>query len=285
MMREEGEAVTLPTTIDTTKRTYSLNMPQMAMGGLSESWCLKEFGDLHWGMILSGLGTSSSKLADGLGERLYATFTRIKYDSTHPLSAFTEDENVVIEGNLTRLGAGIFISNITLSGSNKSIKANAMSSFTKRGAISSNVDLLKGQPNIPDDCPIQVINEMPRFGLEYRNLREGLFSEPLFESSYDIIPYHDINGVDLLYFAAYPIISDICELRYMNVGNRWATRASTVKRDIYYFANSDPDKPLIYRVHLCRKLDSGIEIESSISRADDNKMMAYIITRKDVADE
>lgn len=176
-------------------------------------------------------------------------------------------------------------SDITLSGSGKSIKATAMSSFTKRGNPSSNVDLLKGQPNIPDDCPIRVVNEMPSFGREYRQLRDEAISEPLFECDYDIIPYHDINGVGLLYFAAYPTISDICELRYMNVGNKWASRASTVRRDIYYFANSDMDKSLIYRVHARHDLDSGIKIESSISRASDDKPMAYIITMKQVTDE
>ena len=257
----------------------------MALSGLSEPWCLKEFGDLHWAMIANGLRVSSSELVDGTGERLYATFTRLRYDSTHPLSAFTENEDVVLEGKISRLGAGIFFSDITLSGSAKSIKATAMSSFTKRGAPTSNIDLLKGQPNIPDDCPIRVLDKMPGFGREYRKLRDGAISAPLFECGYEIIPYHDINGVGLLYFAAYPTISDICELRYMNVGNGWASRARTVSRDVYYFANSDMDESLIYRVHARRDLDSGIEIESSISRAGDGKPMAYIVTRKEVTDE
>ena len=42
------------------RRSYSVNMPQMAMGGLSELWLLKELGDLHWGMIASGRRSQSS---------------------------------------------------------------------------------------------------------------------------------------------------------------------------------------------------------------------------------
>lgn len=34
---------------------------------------------------------------------------------------------------------------------------------------------------------------------------------------------HDINGVGLLYFATYPTISDICELRYLGRANAWGT--------------------------------------------------------------
>ena len=282
MLGDKGEATDRTAAPGTARRSYNLNMPQMGVSGLSEPWCLKEFGDLHWSLIADGLRVSSGDLVDGTGERLYATFTRLRLDSTHPLSAFTENEDVVLEGKMVRFGAGIFFSDMTLSGSEKSIKATAMSSFTKRAAPGSNIDLLKGQPKIPDDCPIPILDEMPNFGLEYRDLREGAFSEPLFECGYDVIPYHDINGVGLLYFAAYPTISDICELRYMNEGNQWASRARTLSRDVYYFANSDMDEKLIYRVHARRDVASGIEIESSISRAGDGKPMAYIITLKDV---
>src|SRR5262249_40970589 len=60
------------------RRTYVLNMPQMAISGLSEAWLFKEMGDIHWHLITRNLGTSSSQLRDGEGHRLYATFTRIR---------------------------------------------------------------------------------------------------------------------------------------------------------------------------------------------------------------
>src|SRR5262249_39769498 len=37
------------------RRAYLLNMPQMAIGGLSESWVFKEFGDIHWSILAKGL--------------------------------------------------------------------------------------------------------------------------------------------------------------------------------------------------------------------------------------
>ena len=50
--------------------------------------------------------------------------------------------------------------------------------------------------------------------LEYRDRRSANPDAAIFDSEYEIVPFHDINGVGLLYFAAYPIISDICSLRY-----------------------------------------------------------------------
>jgi len=58
-------------------------------------------------------------------------------------------------------------------------------------------------------------------------------------------PVHDINGVGLLYCAAYPAVSDICELRFIGEGARWAGRTSTVQRDVFFFANCDLGDRLI----------------------------------------
>jgi probable biosynthetic protein (TIGR04098 family) len=265
------------------RRQYALNMPQMALGGLSESWLFKEVGDAHWSMITSGLGAPSSALRDGSGDRLYATFTRLRIEATAPLARFEENEHLTLDGRISRFGAGMFFSELAIAGAGKTIRASIMSSFTKRGSPTSNSSLLKGQPTIPPGCPIPDVAEMPKLGQGYRERRNGTLAPALFEASYNIIPYHDINGVGLLYFAAYPTISDICELKYMGRANDWALEASTVSRDVFYFANSDARDRLIYRVHARHDTASGVDIESSISRASDGAVMAYLVTRKVVA--
>jgi probable biosynthetic protein (TIGR04098 family) len=102
----------------------------------------------------------------------------------------------------------------------------------------------------------------------------------MFECDYKINPYHDINGVGLLYFATYPSIADTCELAYMNHGNSWAERSSTVFRDIFYFANSDADETLLYSVVGRRDVGNEIEIDALISRKDSGIPMAFVTTRK-----
>jgi probable biosynthetic protein (TIGR04098 family) len=257
-------------------------MPQMSLHGLSETWLFKELGDLHWSMITDGLKVRTSEILDESGARLYATFCRVRFESTAPLSRFSENEEIAIEGGMSRYGPGVFFSDIAIKGDGKSIRARVMSSFSKRGVATSNVDLVKaGLPVIPDACPIGKLEALPPFGSEYNARRNQAPGRPLYECDYAINPYQDINGVGLLYFAAYQSITDTCELTYASKGTKWAQETSTSKRDIFYFANCDIDEKLIYRVHGRRDSDSGVDIESSISRSSDGVLMAYAITRKE----
>jgi probable biosynthetic protein (TIGR04098 family) len=256
------------------RRSYSVNMPQMAMGGLSESWLLKELGDLHWGMIASGLGSQSSSITDGDGNRLYATFTRICYSLQEPLGAVSENSSLDLSGSISRFGAGTFISDIGLGHDLAPGEARLMSNFSRRGKA-DNTSLLKGQPTIPEDCRIPEV-ALPAFMLEYRDRRSANPDAALFDSEYEIVPFHDINGVGLLYFAAYPIISDICSLRYF----AGFSALSTVSRDVYYFANTDTEDSLIFRIHRWKLSGSVLDTETSLSRKSDGALMAYLVTRK-----
>ena len=139
--------------------------------------------------------------------------------------------------------------------------------------------MLKGQPEIPPDCDIPTLPDLPAFGHEYRARRAEKLASPIFECEYEIVPSHDINGVGLLYFAAYPTINDICAMRH--AGRSLATGFSTRQRDVFYFSNSDPDETLIYRLHRWTASDDRIEMEASISRKSDGVLMAYITTAKD----
>jgi probable biosynthetic protein (TIGR04098 family) len=256
------------------RRAFSINMPHMAMGGLSESWLLKELGDMHWGMITTGLGSQSSALRDGSGNRLYATFTRISYSLQRELKAIAENTRLDLLGTISRFGAGTFISHVSIVHNLAAGEARLMSNFSRRGETTNN-SLLKGQPIIPNDCPIPEV-ALPEFMLEYRDRRAVKPDHALFESEYEVIPFHDVNGVGLLYFASYPIISDICSLRY----SRGFAQRSTISRDIYYFANADIEDVLIFRVHKWEQSPSSTNLETSLSRKSDGRLMAYILTRK-----
>ena len=200
------EAATTSQTTSMERRSLLVNMPQMAMAGLSESWLLKELGDIHWTMITSGLGSRSSALKDGGGNRLYATFTRIGYSLRQPLSAIGEDFRLDLTATISRFGAGTFISDIVLRHELAAGEARLMSNFSRRGEA-NNTSLLKGQPTIPPDCPIPEV-PLPALAAEYRDLRSRSLAAALFETEYDIIPFHDVNGVGLLYFASYPIVGE-----------------------------------------------------------------------------
>lgn len=261
------------------RRVQYVNMPQMALSGLSEAWTLKEIGDLHWSVLTRALNTTSAEVKDSQGDRLYATFTRICFSSDTPLSGFRENDRLTLDLSMERYGAGMFFSNAAIEGASGAVSAKVMTTFSKFGEAGANTSLLKGQPEIPQDCGIGVLSELPSFAQEYRAQRAAELPQAIFETEYSIVPPHDINGVGLLYFAAYPIIVDICAMRYGPPS--MLSDYSTTLRDVYYFANTTPDDILIFRVHGWSQVGDTLRFESSLSRKSDGKLMAYVVTGKE----
>ena len=72
------------------KKDFTLSMPQLLSGGLSENWLLKELGDIHWKMISENLDAKSDSIVDSNGERLYASFVRLQWISNENLFSFKE---------------------------------------------------------------------------------------------------------------------------------------------------------------------------------------------------
>jgi probable biosynthetic protein (TIGR04098 family) len=266
--------------MDPMKRSYNINMPQMALGGLSEAWLFRELGDLHWAMICQGLGARSSELADANGDRLYATFTRIRIESSIPLLAYRENDHLEAEARISRFGGAVFLGEASVAGERGTIRAQLMSSFTKRSNPGSNLSLLKGQPAVPDDCAVPLLGELPQFAQDYRAVRAVKDRPILFERDYELLPYHDINGVGLLYFAAYPTINDLSELSYVDDRDDWCLNFSTRRRDVYYFGNCNLGDRLIYRVHEAVRGEDEATFTSSLVRASDRVPIAHLVTTK-----
>lgn len=113
-----------------------------------------------------------------------------------------------------------------------------MSTFSGReGAY--NKTLARGEPVFPPDFSIPEQTTMPEFGQVYRKHRRLNWADPIFETEYELNPFYDINGVSLVYFAAYPLISNICELHFTKT--TYAERGidalamSTIERDGFLF--------------------------------------------------
>ncbi len=273
-----------------------INMPQMALAALSENWLFKEIGSLHWDLLCSGLNTSSFDLKDELGNRLYATFVRISLDFSGNLNSFKESEELSIVGAINRFGDSMYFSNIKLKSNNEIISANLMTTFSIRSA-SDNTKLTKSQPFEVTNM-VESLSKLPQFGNDYRLLKKGelktirlkdfeyeIRQEIIFERAYELNPYYDLNGVNLLYFAAYPIINDKCEAEFFNknimIEERWEQTYYTSYRDIFYFSNCNIFDTLIYRLRYYKELDNGsIVIQSELVRKSDMHLIAVIFTVK-----
>jgi probable biosynthetic protein (TIGR04098 family) len=258
-----------------------IGMPQMALSGLSEGWLLRNLGHLHWRLIADSLEMRPADISDNEGNRLYPTFTRVRFVSSQPLSAYREGENLLFTARLSRHGASFMFSTIAVEGdSGRSVSAELMSTFAHRGAGGGNAELLRSQPAASAHCRAPRLDEMPSFGLVYQERRRDSRAarEVLARAAYDILPQHDINGVGLLYYAAYPLIADICQMRSRGEGPGWAAETSTVERDTCYFANADLTAGLEWVLHRDEDGD-GLSTDASIVR-DDGVVMASVTTRK-----
>ena len=259
-------------------RRQTINMPQMALTGLGEPWLFKELGDIHWAMITHFLRTSSAAIADDQGDRLYATFTRIRLAVETSLRGFRENDLLKINSTLERHGTGFFFGRHGLAGGEARGEARTMSTFAKYGERGKNTSLMKGTPFLPDPDAIPSLAELPEFGVEYRARRAQAPEENLFECDYEILPPHDINGVGLLYFAAYPSAFDLCFERFEGKG--FLLSHSTVSKDMFYFANSDPTETLRFRLHSRGEENGVIRHSASLYRTSDGKRMAEVSSAK-----
>jgi acyl carrier protein len=279
---------------DTVQRDFIIGMPQMANSGLSDNWLFKEMGDIHWQLLCKGLNTQSGSITDEAGNRLYATFTRIHLKCS-PLSDFKENQQLSLIGTINRFGTLTYISNIQGKSGQHLITATLMTSFSKRGGA-DNLELIKSQPHV-DINTIRELDTTPPFFNEYRLMRKGLMtqynlndtpfdleSKPEFTINYEPNPFYDINGVGLIYFAAYPVISDFCETKYFNNLDgfeTWATTFKTISRDIFYYANSNATDQIIYKLNEHRFIsDDTIKIGCTLLRQVDGEKMADIFTLK-----
>lgn len=260
------------------RRVQAINMPQMALSGLSEPWLFKELGDIHWAMITDFLKAPSSAIADDQGDRLYATFTRILLEAEPSLRGFPENDTLTIDSRLERQGAGFFFGHHSLSSGLAGGRAQTMSTFAKYGERGKNTSLMKGSPTLPEPEAIPSLSALPEFGLEYRQRRSAEAGPELFTCDYEILPPHDINGVGLLYFAAYPTVFDLCLEKAEGKG--FLIGHSTVSKDICYYANSEPTETLRYVLHA--RTDEGdiVRHNASLFRSSDGRRMAEVISRK-----
>lgn len=276
------------------KRNF-INMPQLCLEALSENWLFKEAGSLHWDLLCEGLETSSSDLKDDVGNRLYATFVRIRVDGNGNLNDFKENNPFEFKAELSRFGMGMFFSNTNFESVDNNIKIDMMTSFSVRKSTGDNKSLAKSQPTV-EDCEIKQHSQFPVFGNEFRLIKKNelktffykdyvfhISDDQLYTFEYSLNPYYDLNGVGLLYFASYPTINDFCELQFFNSQGqlKWEENYFTLFRDVMYYANCDSRDKIIYVLNSVENLsENRVKLCSTLIRKSDGMMMARIFTIK-----
>ncbi|HIJ86920.1 MAG TPA: hypothetical protein HPP97_04455 [Desulfuromonadales bacterium] len=264
-----------------------IRMPQMANSALSELWLLKYLGDTHWQLLSVGFGKKSSEFRDSSSDRVYATFLRICFE-TSPLNNFSENEFLKFESELEGFGKSSFLSKINGFSDKNNITAQIMTTFSVKG---KNNNLVSSEGL--GESRIVNYKEIPVFANEYRLLKKNLVEvhsskgwnfeinhDSVYECEYKINPYSDINGVGLLYFASYPIISDFCLSGYQLK----SVSSHTVFRDIFYFSNCQASETIIFRVVYYKEENGNFFTTTTLSRKSDNKLLSIIFAVKKLLD-
>jgi probable biosynthetic protein (TIGR04098 family) len=280
-------------------RECEISLPNMANKGLSENWLFKEFGDIHWNLITKSLSQKSSAVSDTAGNRLYATFVRIRFEHTHALCYYRENEMLRTVGSVKKHGPTTYLSKLVSESNGKKIYGTLMTMFSKKGNDGNSKLISCAPANDHNEISYNLSNQ--NFLNDYRllkkdnletliagNIQFQISNSSLFQTSYCINPYYDVNGVGLLYFAAYPIISDKCEADFFNTTQdelRWENQYHTIFRDVFYFGNCNTNDQIIYELNSFESLGSNkIKIASSLYRQSDMQLMAKIFTVKSKQD-
>lgn len=276
------------------QESIEIRMPQMANSAMSENWLLKYLGDVHWLLLTKGLEQNSAQFKDEIGNRLYATFIRIRY-SLSSLKKFNENDTVDVTGSIEGFGSHTYISNVVgLSGTNR-IDATLMTTFSCREQ-GDNASMAKATP-LTKTNKIPQLSQTPLFLNDYRLLRKDLLEdyscsygtftfdgEEVFSCEYTINPFYEINGVGLLYFASYPAIFDKCSNDYFkerHASINFCDEYHTVFRDVFYFANSNCNDTIIFRLFSVVQDVNLLKTIGSLYRKSDNQILARIITVKE----
>lgn len=281
--------------------TVTINMPQMAVRGLSENWLFKTAGDRHWQALCASVGAASDALQDAEGNRLYSSFLAIRARYALPLGEVAENERLETNLALSRFGRSIFASTFTLANERHRLSLDMVTSFVARQKKTGNrlrqstlrPDLVSTASELP--CPpdllerFQVLRRDERCDHTIEGWPFGPFLAEPPTAVHEPSPYADYNGAGLLYFAAYPTLADTLERRLVHdhglnpSGMDWSLASSTLARDVFYFRNLDLGGAIRARLRRFRTEDGVATLHMRLEDAADGGALAEIVTVKALA--
>lgn len=236
---------------------FTIGMPHMAPGRLSEVELLKLLGDAQWTAIARALGRGTAAVAGPDGERLYASFASIDlgFPEARPLWSFGEGDRVELHGRFAAFARRYVEGRFTLDGAAPGAEqpwAHLASTFVARHGGNARLKVVEPLGMAEADLP--ALAALPAGIVAHQEAAVlGGFSDdpplplgPAAEYSWPIVPESDLNGAGLVYFARYVAMMDhavrrwTCERMGRPVSLPLADALVTERRRVAYFANAEP---------------------------------------------
>lgn len=281
-----------------------IHLPQTDATGLSENWLFKHCGEMHWDYLCAAIGVSgvnSKEMRDDAGNQLYPTFLAIKGRYATPLSNVRMDQQFQTTVKLNHFGRAFFHSTIAFRNEETRFDLEMLTTFVARYRDGLN-DLHQSLPSANLAYNSTPLNSPPPLlklsqALRHADITDYEFAGYHFSSSenplnlqisFEPSPYIDYNGAGLLYFAAYPTITDTLErhlvVRHelMEGSGDWAVRTSTVARDVFYYRNLNLGRRLTATLKRFDRVGENIILHTTLTAESDGAALADIFTAKRV---
>jgi probable biosynthetic protein (TIGR04099 family) len=260
-----------------------LGMPHLSLGGLSETWLLKECGHRHWFQLAATADLVRPDFRDEFGESVYAAFLAVSVRDA-ALDSVGEHDELVIASQLARISRTQFTSTHRLSVRARPIGEVVMTStFVKRMQKGRNHSIARVE--VPNLASLKAALSANVFVDEAAELRSNRWCIHLgFERSQaavvdrfviDPCPGQDFNGADFLYFASFQAFVDRAEWAFFRPKPPFPT---TRRRDIVYRGNIDPGERVVATLLQVRQQHREFGHWYRLERAQDNFAIADIFT-------
>jgi probable biosynthetic protein (TIGR04098 family) len=281
-----------------------IHLPQTDATGLSENWLFKYCGEMHWDYLCAAIGVSgvnSTEMRDDAGNRLYPTFLAIRGRYAMPLCKVQMDQRFQTTVKINNYGRAFFHSTIAFGNEEARFDLEMLTTFVARYRNGLN-DLHQSLPSaklvynstpLRSSPPLLKLSQKLRHGemMDYdlAGYRFSVSENDLnLQISFEPSPYIDYNGAGLLYFAAYPTITDTLErqliIRHelMEGAGDWAVQTSTVARDVFYYRNLNLGQRLTATLRRFDRVDENIILHTALTAESDGAALADIFTVKRV---
>lgn len=223
-----------------TEGALVLGMPHLSLGGLSETWLLKELGHRHWQLLARLAGRAVPEFRDAEGNPVYAAFCAVTIRDA-AFGVLREHDELGIESRIARISRTQFASLHELRCRGRTVGRLELSSvFVKRGIPGRNRSVARVALDLfPEPAPVPGFGGAAALAARLRGggwqehfgfLREA--GRVLQEMTIDPCPSQDFNGADFLYFAAFQTFIDRAEWKFFRL-----SPSSTLRRDILYYGN------------------------------------------------
>ncbi|MCS0504790.1 Pnap_2097 family protein [Ancylobacter mangrovi] len=264
--------------------TMLLGMPQLCLAGLSESWLLKELGHRHWMALARLAGRAEPDFRDIDGAPVYAAFCALSIENAD-LGALGENDRLTISSAIARVSRTQFLSRHRLFARGRERgTVELLSCFVRRAGSGNHavarvtIDALPGavaRSGLSERAAAMRTGRLARhrgFSLDGTAAEAGALEiEPC--------PSQDFNGAGFLYFPSFVAFIDRAEWRFDAAR---APRASTLRRELFFYGNVDPGESVRVRWMAARREDGRLAHHCRLERAGDGARLADAFTLRAV---